>query len=211
MAQKGHGGFLGSVYAAREVDEVAAAYDQWAETYETEMRAAGYRHPSIALALLSRHLPRGEGPILDAGAGTGMVGEWMGILGYPDIEALDISAGMLVVAARKGVYAALHNVALGGPLPFADDSYAGVIATGVFTTGHVGPEALPELLRITKAGGVLVMTVKDAVWFDGFKAAVTALIAEGRVMKLEETAPYVSMPGEQGTSPGRALVLRVML
>lgn len=211
MAQKGHGGFLGSVYAAKATDEVAAAYDQWAETYEAEMRAAGYRHPSVALALLSRHLPRGEGPVLDAGAGTGMVGEWMGIVGYPVIEALDISGGMLAVAARKGVYHALHQVALGGELPFADGAYAGVIATGVFTTGHVGAEALPELLRITRAGGVLVLTVKDTVWIGGFETAVTALIAEGRVMKLEETAPYVSMPGEVGTSPGRAIVLRVML
>ena len=30
-------------------------------------------------------------------------------------------------------------------LPFADAAYAGVICTGVFTTGHVGAEALAEL------------------------------------------------------------------
>ena len=51
---------------------------------------------------------RGAAPVLDAGAGTGLVGEWLGILGYPEVEALDISEGMLAVARAKGVYRALH-------------------------------------------------------------------------------------------------------
>jgi len=209
MAQEHHDGHLGTVYAANAPDEVAAAYDQWAETYEAEMRAAGYRHPSVALALLARHLPRGAGPLLDAGAGTGMVGEWLGIVGYPDVEALDISKGMLAVAARKGCYRALHNLALGGALPFADGAYAGIISTGVFTTGHVGAEALAELVRITQAEGVLVLTIKDTIWNGGFAAAVAEQSAVGQVTLVEETAPYISMPGEAGTSPGRAIVLRV--
>lgn len=209
MAAEDHDGHLGAVYAAKAPEEIAAAYDQWAESYEAEMRAAGYRHPSVALALLARHLPRGAGPVLDAGAGTGMVGEWLGIVGYPEVEALDISPGMLAVAARKGCYRALHTLALGRDLPFADGAYAGIISTGVFTTGHVGAEALPELLRITAPGGVIVMTVKDTVWHGGFAAAINASIDQGRLNTLEETAPYVSMPGEAGTSPGRAVALRV--
>jgi len=207
MTDKTHDGHLGAVYAATEAAEVAAAYDNWAETYEAEMRRAGYRHPSVALALLARHLPKGAGPILDAGAGTGMVGEWMGIVGYPQVEALDISAGMLAVAARKGVYAKLHNIALGSALPFADGAYAGVICTGVFTTGHVGCEALAELVRVTRAGGAIVATVKDTVWDNGFAAEINRL--SGLVAMVEETDPYVSMPGEAATSPSRAIVLRL--
>jgi ubiquinone/menaquinone biosynthesis C-methylase UbiE len=209
MAHSTHDGHLGAVYAATAPAEVAAAYDKWAETYEDEMRKAGYRHPSVALALLARHVPRGTGPILDAGAGTGMVGEWMGIVGYADVEALDISAGMLAVAARKGVYTQLHNVALGGALPFADATYAAILCTGVFTTGHVGAEALDELVRITQAGGVIVATVKGTVWDGGFGAEIDRLIAAGVLTLVEQTAPYVSMPGEAATSPSRAIVLRL--
>lgn len=207
MADKTHDGHLGAVYGATGAAEVAAAYDTWAESYEEEMRQAGYRHPSVALALLARHLAPGAGPVLDAGAGTGMVGEWMGIVGYPDIEALDISAGMLAVAARKGVYGKLHNIALGGTLPFADGAYAGVICTGVFTTGHVGFEALPELVRITRPGGVIVATVKNSVWDNGFATEIARL--SGQIALIEETAPYVSMPGEAATAPSRAIVLRL--
>jgi hypothetical protein len=79
----------------------------------------------------------------------------------------------------------------------------------VFTTGHVGAEALPELIRICRAGGVIILTVKDTLWSGGFDAAVTALELAGRVARVDETPPYVSMPGVVGTVPSRGLVLRV--
>ena len=209
MTDSKHDGHLGSVYAATDPAEVAAAYDKWAESYDAEMAQAGYRHPSVCLALLARYLPKGAGPLLDAGVGTGMIGDWLGIVGYPDVEGLDISEGMLAVAARKGNYSALHRAVLGQVLPFADGHFAAIVSTGVFTTGHVGAEALPELLRVCRAGGVMVITVKDTVWEAGFAAALAGLQANGRVEMLEETAPYVSMPGEVGTSPGRCVAVRV--
>jgi predicted TPR repeat methyltransferase len=64
------------------------------------MAGVGYRHPTICLALLARHLPAGAGPVLDAGAGTGIIGEWLKILGYGPVEGVDLSPGMLEVAAR---------------------------------------------------------------------------------------------------------------
>jgi SAM-dependent methyltransferase len=204
-----HHGHLGAVYDAKGAEEVAQIYDRWAETYDAEMAQAGYRHPSICLALLARHLPRGASPLLDAGAGTGLIGEWLGLIGFSDVDALDVSAGMLAVARRKGVYKALHEVALGGALPFKDGQFAGVISAGVFTTGHVGAEALPELIRICRTDGVIVLTVKDTLWLEGFEAAVTALELAGRVSRADETPPYVSMPGVAGTVPSRGLVLRV--
>lgn len=199
-----HGGALGAVYAARAPEEVAAAYDQWAESYDAEMAQAGYRHPSIGLALLARHLPRGAAPLLDAGVGTGLAGPWYGILGWPEVWGVDISEGMLAVAARKGAYARLSRAVLGERLDFADGLFAGIISTGVFTTGHVGAEALPELVRILRPGGVMVLTVKGTLWDTGFAVA----LLEAGLETLEVTAPYVSMPGEAATTPSRAVALR---
>ena len=208
MTEAGHDGPLGQVYNARRPEEVAELYDRWAGSYDAEMAANGYRHPSIALALLSRHLPRGASPVLDAGCGTGLVGEWLGIVGYPEVEGLDISPGMLARAEAKGAYAKLHNLALGGALPFPDGHFAGIVSTGVFTTGHVGAEGLDELIRICRPGGAIVLTVKDTLWHDGFSARIEELERQGLVTRVEETDPYVSMPGEEGTIPGRALALR---
>jgi predicted TPR repeat methyltransferase len=201
---------LNVVYAAKAPDEVARAYDDWAATYDADMAEAGYRHPAVGLALFARHVPRGAAPMLDAGAGTGLVGEWLGLIGYPQVEALDLSAGMLAVARSKNIYAALHQAALGTALPFLDNHFAAVISTGVFTTGHVGAEGLDELIRITCPGGVIVLTVKDTVWQAGFAARIAELAGTEAISLLEETEPYVSMPGEAGTTPSRALVFRVV-
>ena len=209
MADTKHEGHLGGVYDAKTPEEVARLYDGWSETYDADMSAAGYRHPTICLALLARYLPRGAAPVLDAGAGTGLIGEWLTITGYPEIEALDLSLGMLAVAEKKGVYSKLHCLALGGDLPFADGAFAGIVCAGVFTTGHVGAEGLDELVRICRPGGVLVITVKGTVWDSGFGARVTAMEQAGRIAVLEETEPYVSMPGEAATTPSRGIVLRV--
>lgn len=209
MAGARHGGSLGAVYDAKGPEEIAALYDDWAGSYEADMARAGYRHPAIATALVARHLPRGSGPLLDAGAGTGLAGEWLGILGYPEVEGLDLSEGMLAIAARKGVYRRLHRAALGGPLPFADDAFAGILSAGVFTQGHVGAEGLPELLRICRTGGVIVLTVKTSLWEGGFGAEIDRLAAQGHIEIAEQTAPYVSMPGETGTIPSLAIALVV--
>ncbi|RGP35757.1 class I SAM-dependent DNA methyltransferase [Pseudotabrizicola alkalilacus] len=205
MSTGHHDGHLGKVYEAQAPEQVAAAYDAWAASYDAEMAAAGYRHPSIGCALLARQAPRGAGPVLDAGCGTGLLGDWLGILGFAPVEGLDLSTGMLAVARAKGSYARLHQLALGQPLPFADGAFAAVISTGVFTTGHVGAEALPELIRITRSGGPLVLTVKTTLWEDGF---ATALHSMAGVRVVETTAPYVSMPGEAGTIPSLAVVIR---
>ncbi|MES0001435.1 class I SAM-dependent methyltransferase [Mesorhizobium sp. M0051] len=210
MADSKHHGVLGAVYAAKRPEEVAALYNSWSQTYDADMSAAGYRHPTICLALLARHLPRGAAPLLDAGAGTGLIGEWLNIAGCPEVEALDISEGMLAQAARKGVYSALHCLALGGHLPFADGAYAGIISAGVFTSGHVGVEGLDELIRICRPGGVIVLTVKNTLWEAGFAARITELEAQGLVTRIEETRPYISMPGEADTVPSRGLALRVI-
>lgn len=200
---------LAAVYGARSAQEIAQLYDRWSEAYDDDMARAGYRHPTIATALLARHLPRGAAPVLDAGAGTGLAGEWLGILGYPHVEALDISTGMLARARARGCYAALHQGALGGDLPFERGHFAGLICAGVLTTGHVGAEALPGLATVVVSGGVLVLTVKETLWTE----AVAPLLHPGgaladRLSLIEATEPYVSMPGEAQASPSRAVALR---
>lgn len=205
MNKAQHEGHLGAVYAARSAEEVAAGYDAWAATYDEDMARNGYRHPAIALALLARHVPKGTGPVLDAACGTGWLGAWLGILGYGPVEGLDLSQGMLARAQAKGGYVQLHRLALGRPLPFADGAYGAIISTGVFTTGHAGAEALPELARILRPGGILVTTVKTTLWDGGFAAALEAM---PELEMVETTEPYVSMPGEPGTIPSRALVAR---
>ena len=167
------------------------------------MAALGYRHPSICLAFLARHLPPG-GPVLDAGAGTGLIGEWLKLTGYAPVEGVDLSPGMLAVAARQG---RLRPARAGRPdrrLPFADARFAGAVCAGVFTTGHVGAEGLDELLRVVRPGGVLVLTVKDRTWEAGFAARVDGAGGGGQGGRAS-TAPPLQLdarPPRQRPEPG---------
>jgi predicted TPR repeat methyltransferase len=199
---------LDAVYAARSPEEIAGTYDAWAESYEAEMAEVGYRHPTICLALLARHLPAGAGPVLDAGAGTGLIGEWLKIIGHGPVEGVDLSRGMLEAAARKGVYDRLAQGDLTGRLPFEDGRFAGAVCAGVFTTGHVGAEGLDEILRVLRSGGVLVLTVKDKTWAAGVAARIEALAGAGMVEQVDATPSYSSMPGRADTGPSRVIVLR---
>lgn len=89
---------------------------------------------------------------------------------------------MLDVARRSGAYKSLSTADMSKPLPNKDASYAAVICIGTFTQGHVGPEAISELVRVVEKGGFIVATVLDSIWESGgYEAAVTALAREGKV------------------------------
>jgi predicted TPR repeat methyltransferase len=201
---------LDAVYGATSRAQLQDAYDKWAESYDSDMSEVGYRHPSVALALLSRHLPAGAAPILDAGAGTGLVGELLGVLGYPEVDALDASEGMLAIAREKQVYRELRHAYLGEPLPFETNGYAAAVSTGVFTAGHVGVEGLPELFRVVRPSGLIILSVKVTVWQDGFEAYLKER-ADAATITLEEVTPaYESMPSGIETSPCLGVVMRVL-
>jgi hypothetical protein len=74
----------GSRYSNIDTDEwlervftgvLADTYDAWAATYDSDMLAVGYMHPALAAGFVGRYVRALEGSILDAGAGTGIVGQ----------------------------------------------------------------------------------------------------------------------------------------
>lgn len=211
MSDTGTGNHLDHVYASNSPEETARGYDRWAETYDQDMGANGYRHPSICLALLSRYVETHNAAILDAGAGTGLIGEWLRIIGYRELAALDASEGMLEVARRKGVYDELNHGFMGQTLPFDDDRFTGAVSAGVFTLGHVGPEGLDDLLRVVRRGGFIVFTVKDRLLAEtDFRDHIDRLCNERVCRLVEETPGYISIPGEEAQSTSRAFVLEVV-
>ena len=63
-------------------------------------------------------------------------------------------------------------------LALADDSYAGYVNCGTFTHGHVGPDYLPELLRVARPGALFVCgTIAPDFDSMGFGSAQTRLVA----------------------------------
>lgn len=170
---------LDSAYALGGKEETREFYKAWAETYDqTFAQDRGYRSPA-EVARRFRAAADGNEPVLDVGAGTGLIGA---ALDGVEIDALDLSPEMLEVAARKGVYRKLITADLTGPLDIPDASYGGVVSSGTFTHGHVGPVCLPELMRITRPGALFVCTVIPAVYDSaGFGSVLAQMVADGQI------------------------------
>ena len=117
--------------------------------------------PTHAAHLLEQLQPDQEVAILDAGAGTGKVGQALSKLGYRKIIAIDISERMLEMAREKQVYSAFHQANLEEPLTFSEvETFDVIMAIGVFTYGHASSAGLDNLLPLLKPKGLFMVTVR---------------------------------------------------
>ena len=179
---------LDSVYGAGSPEALGDAYAAWAASYDSETASLGYLLPFLIAAWVTRYVPAGEGPLLDAGCGTGLTGPQLRALGYHDLVGLDLSDDMLKVAAGRQAYGELKKAMLGGPLPWPDRHFRAFFSTGVFTNGHAPASGLHELVRITKSGGHAIFTVRDQVLDKGgFRNVFAELERAGKWRPLEES------------------------
>lgn len=147
-------------YAMTSADAVKELYRDWAGSYDIGFSMSqGYQIPrEVALAFFGAG---GKGPVLDVGAGTGLVGEQLTALGDIAIDGVDLSAEMLGVAASKGHYRDLIEADVLEPLPTAQ-RYNGIVSAGTFTLGHVGPKGVITLLDAAASGALFVISVNAA-------------------------------------------------
>lgn len=178
-------------------DKTRDVYADWAESYDRDTaNEFGYVAPGLAASELAE-LVSFDGVVLDAGCGTGLAGEELHRRGLMTIDGIDLSAEMLDVAAKKSVYRTVSVADMTQRLGFADNTYDGVICVGTFTSGHVGPDAIDELLRITKPGAPVVVTVHEKVWDkDGYLNHLRKLERQGlmRVREIKDS-PYHEKAG----------------
>ncbi|CUJ83625.1 biotin biosynthesis protein BioC [Ruegeria denitrificans] len=176
---------LSSAFAVRGNDALESQYDEWAETYDADNAAMGFRLPVLATAFFARWVPTG-GKALDAGCGTGLASENLHILGYRDLVGIDLSNAMLNKARETGVFSELYRMVMGEALDFASDTFSGAIVTGVFTEGHAPHSSFDELIRVVRRGGHIVFNVRDDIYeHHGFREKMDRLESDG-LWKLSE-------------------------
>ncbi|MDQ0315186.1 class I SAM-dependent DNA methyltransferase [Amorphus orientalis] len=188
---------LARVYGARTDDERRTAYADWAGSYERDLAGFGYLLPSVAAAMVARHAGVGDGPILDAGCGTGLVGQLLTLIGFDGLTGIDLSEDMLAEAEKKEVYEALRSMRLGDRLDFPSDSFSVVVCIGTLTPGHAGPDAIPELLRVTRPGGRIVFSLRADDGIDpDYGGVIEQLQFDGEWRHVDSTPAFAGMPGE---------------
>ena len=196
------------ILTASSTDELMGVYDGWADAYEQELLEEwGYTSPQKAVQLLSDIMTLQGMRVLDAGCGTGLVGALLKKSGAASLTGIDYSPGMLAKAEAKQVYDSLDKMDMNEPLPLPSNSFDATTCIGTFTATHVKPDAVRELVRVTRSGGALVFTVRDEYWqATNFVDLITELHVEKLVfieqIRLE---PYIHSEG----SECRFVVLRV--
>jgi predicted TPR repeat methyltransferase len=182
-------------YTAPNNRELAERYDIWAPDYDREMEVLfGYSGPDRGAETLARYASRND-QILDAGAGTGLVGQALFRLGYRNLVGIDNSAGMLSRAREKKAYRALYQKDLGQPLGFATASFCAVISVGVFTYGHAPVSCLDRLICITKPGGHVIFSLRpDFYECSGFRDELNSLETRKRWELVEVGEEFSCFP-----------------
>lgn len=202
---------LGDVYDAKTPEANRAIYEGWAERYDADNLSKGFRLPGLGAAYAARHIRPGPEPVLDAGCGTGLVGESLSILGIGPLHGLDLSPKMLAAAKTRAIYAELMEHQLGTELPIADNSCRAVTCFGSFGPGHAPPESLTEFARIVRPGGHVIFNIVEATYKgQGFPDVMDALAAQGLWQEVERSPEFRAFLLSEPTVTTRIFVFKVL-
>ena len=146
-------------------EEAAELYRTWAPTYDEDVfERLGFIGSARIAELLVAHLPDRSAPVLDLGCGTGAVGLRLAELGVTTIDGVDLSAEMVAIAEGTGAYRTLTVADITAASFAVAGRYAATVSAGTFTSGHVGPEAVPRLLQALEPGGLVAWVIGSGVW-----------------------------------------------
>lgn len=159
IAKTDHGlRLLEGAYALDGPDGNRRYYRDMAARYDSEFAAGlGYDYPRAVAATYLAQADAGDTPIADIGCGTGLVAQALG--GVGPVDGMDISPDMLALAAEKTLYRRLYEVDLTADMATIQNNYGAVLSAGTFTHGHLGPQALVDLLHIVRPGALLVIGI----------------------------------------------------
>ncbi len=182
------------VYGSTSNQDLEERYDQWAAEYDKDLdEVFAWNAPQKGASVLTRLVPA-DAAVLDAGAGTGLVGKCLADAGFTNMAAMDLSQGMLDEARRKNVYNSFHQMTLGETLGFETGRFDAVISVGVFTLGHAPVHSFDELARVTKPGGYIVFSLRTDMVDDGYQNYFKKLEADGTWKLAEVTDQFQPLP-----------------
>ncbi|KAK4496727.1 hypothetical protein PRZ48_012710 [Zasmidium cellare] len=202
--------FLQRAYDLTGATDAEQLYNEWASTYDGDLESE-YASPQRTVEAVIKHLDDNKSnlKILDAGCGTGLVGDEFAKSSLKEkfvIDGLDLTPGMLEAARKKGVYQDLETADLTKPINRTDGSYDVVTCVGTLTKGHVGPAVFNEFVRVLRKGGLVAATVHEEIWESGgYKSVVEGLGKAGEV-EVVGTEAFGILKGE--TRGGVMVVLR---
>ncbi|MEE9428407.1 MAG: methyltransferase domain-containing protein [Paracoccaceae bacterium] len=153
--------FLKDVYGLKSVADTKALYDEWSDTYDSEVASNGYVTPKRIADALAELINDKSQPILDFGCGTGISGQALKMAGFNVIDGCDLSQAMLDHAANKNTYRRLWQIAPDGEKAIVTGAYGAIAAIGVISIGAAPPETMDGLISALAPGGLFAFSFND--------------------------------------------------
>ncbi|NEP85792.1 MAG: class I SAM-dependent methyltransferase [Okeania sp. SIO2C2] len=153
--------WLSGICDTKSTEELEKKYDSWANNYDADVKDDWSFMPVKIALTLSKLRPKKDAEILDAGAGTGLVGEELAKQGFTNLTAVDLSEKMLEIAREKQVYKNLYQGNLESAFLSNSVSFDVIITAGVFAYAHAGVEVLNNLFGLLKEEGILLLTIRE--------------------------------------------------
>ncbi len=174
---------------------LAIGYDAWAPDYDADMARYGYRLPERMADEARSFIEARRAPLLDAGAGSGLMGAALKAAGYEHLVGLDPSPGMRRQAHAKGVYRRQLPMALGSAALRTAFRFEAALAAGVFKAGHAPPEALADLAQLVRPGGIVIFDVGLGAGAAAYNCFARRMAARRQWRLLRSTAPFPIFSG----------------
>lgn len=184
---------LEEAYSVKTPEDVRRLYGKWAATYESEfVDKRSYRYPQAIAEIFNDVVPNdGITNVVDIGTGTGLTCKYLAAL-RPQLtfDGIDISPEMLAQAKLKlrsggaPVYRDLFEKDLTKSIQGTNAPYDALICSGTFTHGHLGPEAIENLIPLVKQSGWIVFGVNNEHFIArGFAEELARLSSAGQISK----------------------------
>ncbi len=141
---------------------VETLFDGYADRFEAHLIGLGYRVPGLMRKRLLAHVPAvfSDGPVLDLGCGTGLIGVALSDLALRPLVGVDLSAPMLRHAAAKGVYDELLQADVETVLNDPGRRWKLVIAADVLCYFGALDALLKSVHDRLEPGGLLLFSVE---------------------------------------------------
>ena len=199
--------WLKTVYSETSSSKLNKHYKNWANLYDIDMSSWGYAYPLQLNKILTNKLRLKKTiKILDAGCGTGYVAEVLNKLNYKNITGIDFSKEMLSIARSKKIYKKLICQSLNEKIELRSKQFELIICTGVLTSGHVGPSAINELVRLLKPQGFFVCSIAESVYKkNGFEKEIKNLKNLVSIKSISKA--FVALPNNKNSAKSRMYIL----
>ncbi|XP_072015297.1 methyltransferase-like protein 27 [Amphiura filiformis] len=163
---------------------------------------------------MEKLLTNKDAEIMDMACGTGLVAHELTQLGFKNIDGVDISTESLKFSKGRGIYRRLLCSRIGtNKLDIQDNTYDGLILCGALGSGHLNLECVPQLIRIVKPGGPIILDVDsesretvDTFKEGKFEADLEELVRKGLWVK----EGYELVPDWMFNEPGHQYAYKVL-